>query len=747
MNCNPLQNLRYWFVGLILAFAMPVSAQTTVQIGTGTSTFGTGTSHGGPYGRYYTDGKSSFIYTQTELTNAGITAGSTINAIGFNVPSALNGVGTIPGFSISMLEISGTTFSNTTFLTGQTQVLASANYAPVVGWNTHMLTTPFIYNGGDLVVTTCFEDPISNNWSENASVEYSTVSNAEQYYYSDTNPAACSQASASSTGSSRPNVQLTFTPATACSGPPTGGSAVSSLDSACLGQSYTLSLQGATSASGLTYQWEERPVGTTTWMPVGSSFSYSTTMTQSMEYQCIVSCGALTATSTIKTVSQKQYYNCACASSPQYVYDGEIYNVTIGTLNNTSTCLQTGGPGSLMNQYSDYTNLPATTLGQGAQYPISVTAGACNGYPYDAWVKVWIDFDHDGAFTSVGEEVFSGTTPSTQYTPAGDIASGSILIPLTANLGTTRMRVILWQANSGTPVVPCQVGSPYNYGETEDYLVDIVTAPACATVTAGAAQSSKTSACSGTSFTLSATGYTVGQSGLIYQWQSSPAGLNSFNDIIAPGSNNVVYTINNQSASTDYRLSVLCANTSAIDYSTPVTVTQDSFFLCYCSPNTGNPLQTSCGTGDNIDSVSIVGTTLGYGASTPYGYVQTNPSIPTQTATIAQGVTYDLYVRQTNTGGGMDVWFDWDMSGTFDATEYFNIPINNSSYDLTLNFTVPVINTGNIGMRIRHYYSSYGSGGACSNNTGCQGYETEDYVVNIAPQPSCLPPYTPVNLI
>jgi hypothetical protein len=162
------------------------------------------------------------------------------------------------------------------------------------------------------------------------------------------------------------------------------------------------------------------------------------------------------------------FVNCYCTSGALYAFDGEIHNVTVGTLNNTSTCVAS-------NQlYTDFTTtVPAASLGQSSVVPISILAASCGG-SYPGGAKIYIDYNQDGLFTGTGEEAFfqGGFT----YSPGGFLVSGNITIPATATLGTTRMRVIMQEGGTAATIVPC---GTYGYGETEDYLVTITTPPTC----------------------------------------------------------------------------------------------------------------------------------------------------------------------------------------------------------------------------------------------------------------------------
>src|SRR5690606_24892769 len=314
----------------------------------------------------------------------------------------------------------------------------------------------------------------------------------------------------------------------------------------CPSIDFTLNATGMTIGTGIEYQWQYDDNGTWTDIVGATNAFYTVTggITTPTDYRFITTCtnGGAQDISPAYTVAMEPFYNCYCTSYAYYVYDGEIYNVTLGSLNNTSTCDQTVGTCSMINQYSDYTAIvPATPLMQLASYPFSVTAGACDGFQYVAWVKAWIDFNQDGIFDdSPGSDelVFSGTTTSGYYTPAGDIAAGTVSIPASALPGVTRMRVILWQSTTASTVVPCDAGYNFYYGETEDYLVEIMAATSCAGQPDPVTISGPTAVCPSIDFTLNATGMTIG-TGIEYQWQYDDNG--TWTDIV--GATNAFYTV------------------------------------------------------------------------------------------------------------------------------------------------------------------------------------------------------------
>ena len=87
---------------------------------------------------------------------------------------------------------------------------------------------------------------------------------------------------------------------------------------------------------------------------------------------------------------------------------------------------------------------------------------------------------------------------------------------------------------------------------------------------------SQTSLCNSGNVVLSLTGNPV--TGAFYQWQSSPAGANTWNDIV--GANSVTYTAIGVTAATDFRCEISCGDyiwnggsPTTLGQSTPVTVT------------------------------------------------------------------------------------------------------------------------------------------------------------------------------
>ncbi|MBK8563621.1 MAG: S8 family serine peptidase [Saprospiraceae bacterium] len=152
-----------------------------------------------------------------------------------------------------------------------------------------------------------------------------------------------------------------------------------------------------------------------------------------------------------------------CSTTGENTETEWIEKVQIGFIDNTS-----GNNGG----YGDFTGASwlTTELLTYSSNPITLTPGFSGG-TYPEWFTVYIDFNQDGDFNDPNEKAFdTGATTTTSVT-------GSIVIPGTAAIGTTRMRVIMrWNT---APSGPCAAN--FNFGEVEDYCISINagTAPNC----------------------------------------------------------------------------------------------------------------------------------------------------------------------------------------------------------------------------------------------------------------------------
>jgi len=147
--------------------------------------------------------------------------------------------------------------------------------------------------------------------------------------------------------------------------------------------------------------------------------------------------------------------NSNCTPTGDLSYGDGFHLFQVGDINNNTG---SGGPG-----YEDFTNL-STDLEQGSTNDLTVTTGYGNQN-----IRVWIDFNDDFVFT-LDEIVVDN------YVIAPGGAAGSytetmqLVVPDDATLGEHIMRA---KTNWNAPV-PDDACEETNYGETEDYIVNIV---------------------------------------------------------------------------------------------------------------------------------------------------------------------------------------------------------------------------------------------------------------------------------
>ena len=92
---------------------------------------------------------------------------------------------------------------------------------------------------------------------------------------------------------------VSFIPLAPCVGTPLAGTTNTSLSAVCPLQNFTLSLTGATLASGISYQWETSSTGTGSWTPITGATTSNISLSQTVDtyYRCAVSCSNSSSTS------------------------------------------------------------------------------------------------------------------------------------------------------------------------------------------------------------------------------------------------------------------------------------------------------------------------------------------------------------------------------------------------------------------------------------------------------------------
>ena len=159
-----------------------------------------------------------------------------------------------------------------------------------------------------------------------------------------------------------------------------------------------------------------------------------------------------------------------CNSIADNTGDEEIFSVTVNGATNAYDCSMVApGPGSVLNEYSNFTTLaPLTTVIQGATVSFTILEDECDGATYYSnGCAIWIDYNRDADFTDPGEQVYVESTT----TQGPRTITGTFTVPVGTHVGITAMRIIVAEGYSGASLQPCM---SYSYGETEDYNIRIL---------------------------------------------------------------------------------------------------------------------------------------------------------------------------------------------------------------------------------------------------------------------------------
>jgi PKD repeat protein len=416
------------------------------------------------------------------------------------------------------------------------------------------------------------------------------------------------------------------------------------------------------------------------------------------------------------SLSYGQY--CTPAYSSGCVGGAKINNFsTTGGTDNISNL--GSGCGSTATGYADHTDQFATAS------QLSTINFSATIIDWGASLKIWVDWNQDGDFTDAGEEVYASSSTFS----SGTTVTGSFVVPLDAAVGETRLRVRA--VESTTSYTSC---SSQSWGEAEDYTFNVTEAPSCADVPLTEINiSGSESVCPSSSFTITASGMPTA-SGLIIEWQSSPAGSGTWTTIAGATGTSLIVSAG-ITEPTDYRLIVTCDETGDSETSNEISVDLNDFTECYCTPvylygcTGGARINNFSTTGATVD-ISNLGTACASGALGYTDYSEDHVMDVTQLAVVSQTTTI------TSFGAGVKIWVDWDQDGIFESSELVASSTSTISAgsSFTSSFEVPLdAAVGFTKMRVRAVESSTSFDPCASGNWG----ETEDYGVFVTAAPAC----------
>jgi len=431
--------------------------------------------------------------------------------------------------------------------------------------------------------------------------------------------------------------------------------------------------------------------------------------------------------------------NGECATAATSTAFEQITNVTFNTINNNSTT-EAGG-------YKDYTGTISTTVTKGTTYNLSLTYAGGGAWDH---LYVWIDYNEDNTFQA-GEIVVNSSAVGVGPTTV------PITIPAGATTGNAVMRVTYYDAGGGGGThFPTAAGcGTYDYGETEDYYLNIQPCAAAPTVQATAITFSTVNT---TQLTLNCTNGNGTNRIIVASTAAIAATPTNGTTYVASatyGAGNTIgasqYVVYN-GAGSGVTVTGLTAGTTY--YFQVFEYNCTNYFTSTAAGNPANTTTmfapcTATSTSDGFEYISNVALTgyLGANIANPTGTSHYTDYTLTKSATLLTGNAYTLNV--TNGSGyatdGCDVWIDWNHDGVFSAgieTITYLAPSGPGTggsagpYAITIN--VPAGATlGDCRMRIaisdKHTSTGYTQISAAGCSPGFAYGEVEDYNIHVAP--------------
>jgi hypothetical protein len=233
-------------------------------------------------------------------------------------------------------------------------------------------------------------------------------------------------------------------PSGPCTDPAVAGSVVASVQTACSGSPFTLSLSGASIGTGITYQWQSSSDGITYTAIVGATnATYSATQSTATYYNCIVTCSAGSPVTSAPLLVDMG--NCVIMSNGSTTacsgnfYDSggsgadyginELFTFTI-TPSTPGAFLQIVFSEFLLEECCDDITVyngnstAAPLMGTFAENPGAITSSAADG-------SLTFVFDSDN---SVNESGWQATIGCITSAPTNDIVCSPLVIPVDGSI-------------------------------------------------------------------------------------------------------------------------------------------------------------------------------------------------------------------------------------------------------------------------------------------------------------------------
>ena len=375
-------------------------------------------------------------------------------------------------------------------------------------------------------------------------------------------------ATVNATSTLMPASGLTFTysPPVPCTGTPAPGNTVASITTGCPGFVANLSLQNATTGTGVTYQWQTSSdnVTFTNVASAGTTATYTTPATSAVTYyRCNVTCSGVTTASTSVTLTPTPLTYFTPSTLP-YVESFESWSNFCTTTADVPGTSWNNTPATGNNSWRRSDNGATWSSVSGAYTPtFTVGANSARLHTYSTSLIGNLDFYvNASAFTNVGltfDYINTSGTDNLQiaYSTNGGTSFTNIGTAIILSATWTNFARIIPAANAATLII--RFSGQGDSGLTDIGIDNVKIDNVCSgTPVGGTTVASVSPACTGSTSVLSLSGNTSSP-GIAYQWHSSP--------------DNVTYT----------------AITGATTSTYTVTITASLYYKCVLTCNAGTP--------------------------------------------------------------------------------------------------------------------------------------------------------------
>jgi chitodextrinase len=368
--------------------------------------------------------------------------------------------------------------------------------------------------------------------------------------------------------------------------------------------------------------------------------------------------------------------------------------------------------------YEDFTYVTPPDLIMGSTIPVEITPNwpkgliSNAGYNYSAW----IDYNKNNSFDDAGEKVLSISASK------DTLISGSFIVPSTAAIGSTRMRISMSDATTSSVLSPC--GS-ISAGQVEDYTVNI------------SSNIVSTDVIAPTSPVLNVANVTSVSADLSWSVATDNVGVTGYdvfqgNTLIKNTTSNS-YTVTGLQPNTNYSFTVKAKDaagnvSNASNTQTITTLIANPNPTTYCSSSASSGVEANISK-VQLDSESNI-------SSSTNGYEDFTSLVATS---LVRGSSKTITITpnwpkgSSNAGYNYGVWIDYNKNNSFDDAGE-KVFTKNATKDAIITgvFTVPSASPLVTGTRMRVIMSDATSGTLLSPCGSLSSGQVEDYTVNIS---------------